>query len=295
MTIREAICLFDDDYVWRRLVRHVFSKGKREGHFSDILLFVNEKLGDEDYIILSSLKERLLEGEPLAYVLWYEYFRWEKFLVNSATLIPRAETEYLVQEVLDYTKTCLPCLENSRCVLVDVGTWSWCIGLSLMKESAVFFDDCFLLDYSWDALLVADKNRKMLLDDSSFSSSRVSCLESDLLWHENYESFFDADETIFVANLPYIPDDYVGVEKDVDAFEPQTALYSWKDGLKDYRKLLEQIMSFRKKKSLKCSVFMEMMGEQYDVLEQEYRSLGRWEMKKTFHDNIVIALCFFSF
>jgi release factor glutamine methyltransferase len=225
--------------------------------------------------------------KPLAYVLGYEIFYWQQFTVTKDTLIPRSETEQLVSLVISD----LDSLGTSAArVLVDLGTGSWCIGVSLMTIWGWRFTDCFLTDISWSALTIAKRNAQHLLPDTTFY--KVHTLESDLLdFFPVYWEVVTGKSLIVTANLPYIPDEYTWVEDDVAAYEPDLALYSWKDWLNHYRKLLTQLIHYADTFGCHFVVYCELITEQVPILST-YVAQFDWISAisfPTFHENISLV------
>lgn len=168
--------------------------------------------------------ERRLAGEPVAHIVGEQAFWSLEFHVTPATLVPRPDTETLVEMGLAAAEN----IEAPR--ILDIGTGSGCILLSLLHElpdaSGVG------LDISADALAVAERNAAR-----HGLGGRVDLLESDLLAALPDASWFD----LIVSNPPYIPsDDIADLMADVRDHEPLNALDGGADGLDFYRKIAEQ-------------------------------------------------------
>lgn len=162
---------------------------------------------------------RLEQGEPLPYVLGHWEFYGLDFWITPATLIPRPETELLVERAIEWL-----CLRPQRRLAVDVGTGTGCIAVAL----GVNIPDLRVLacDVSSEALKVAQKNiyRHGLRD-------RIRCLQADLLPAAGRR--FD----LICANLPYVPS-AVLKSLPVARWEPSLALDGGPDGLDLVRRLL---------------------------------------------------------
>ena len=190
---------------------------------------------------------RLLDGEPLNYVLGYSYFYGYRFIVNPDVLIPRPETEELVGLILsqydEYFK-------GEKIKVCDVGTGSGAIAIALKKEEPNL--DVYASDISAEALEVAKINAQNNECDIHF-------LEGSML-----EPYIDNDLKfdILVSNPPYIK----SVEK-VDSavldYEPHVALFGGEDGLKFYREIFENAHKILNKKAL---AFFEMGYDQKEAL-----------------------------
>jgi release factor glutamine methyltransferase len=175
---------------------------------------------------LESLVRRLEMGEPLAYVLGHREFFGLDFEVTPDVLIPRPETELLVQKAIDWLNAA-----PGRRSAADIGTGSGCIAVSIAAN--VQGVHVVATDISAAALSVAARNAKKLgvLD-------RIEFVECDILpahaWPVAAERKFD----IACANLPYIPTESLQHLK-VHDWEPKLALDGGKDGLDPIRKCLQ--------------------------------------------------------
>jgi release factor glutamine methyltransferase len=147
---------------------------------------------------------RLQSGEPLQYVMGFEFFRDRKFMVSPNTLIPRPETEELITKIF-------PLIEKQHRVL-DVGTGSGCIAVSLGIETDA---SIFAWDISEGALEVAKKNAKLL-------AAQVSFLSQDIFeWEQTMDTW-----DFIVSNPPYVLDQEKNeMSPNVLDFEPHVALF----------------------------------------------------------------------
>ena len=171
--------------------------------------------------------ERLLNNEPLNYVLGYSYFYGYKFIVNKDVLIPRYETEELVGLILGkYDEF----FKGKRINICDVGTGSGAIAIALKKEEDNL--DVYASDISEDALAVARKNAKN--NDADIHFMCGSMLDPYI------ENNIKVD--ILVSNPPYIKT-IENIESSVYDFEPHVALFGGEDGLKFYREIFENALS----------------------------------------------------
>ncbi|MBK5211675.1 MAG: peptide chain release factor N(5)-glutamine methyltransferase [Coriobacteriia bacterium] len=183
---------------------------------------------DERDILHEAVAKRAL-GAPLQYVTGEVAFRHIILSVGPGVLIPRPETEVLVDIALDLIK------DITEPKVLDVGTGSGCIALSIAHENPRA--TVVATDISPEALEVARKNA-----DALGLSDRVTFLEGNLA-----SSAFDQGESfnLLVSNPPYIPSATLAdLEKEVVSHEPVLALDGGEDGLDVYRELLEQIVDF---------------------------------------------------
>lgn len=191
--------------------------------------------------------KRLIEGEPLNYVLGYSYFYGYRLKVDEAVLIPRFETEELVGRVLsgydEYFK-------DQKIDLADVGTGSGAIAIALKKEEDNL--NVYASDISKEALEVAILNAQNNQTDIRF-------FEGSML-KPLIENNIKLD--ILVSNPPYIRNDEV-VEHSVRDYEPNVALFGGDDGLKFYRMIFEDAHKVLKERSM---MFFEMGYDQKENL-----------------------------
>lgn len=175
------------------------------------------------------LVDRRLAREPVAYILGHRAFRTIDVEVTPDVLIPRPETETLVDVALEELKA-LPLAgpdPEDEPLAIDVGTGSGCIALALAAEDP--FVRVVATDVDPLALAVARGNAARL-----GLAPRVEFVLSDL-FHDVGERPFD----LVVSNPPYIPaDEYVALEPNVRDHEPRLALYGGVDGLDVYRRLV---------------------------------------------------------
>ena len=197
-----------------------------------IILLITEKLNIKKYdLILSLDKEidsiilddinQLKQGIPVQYILGYTYFYKSKFKVNKNVLIPRFDTEVLIEETI---KIIDKYYNDKNIDIVDIGTGSGCIAISLKQERNNINIDA--IDISNDALTVARENAK----DNNVN---INFINNDLL--NNINKKYD----IIVSNPPYI-DINENIDNLVKNNEPHLALYSPNKGLYHYERILIQ-------------------------------------------------------
>jgi release factor glutamine methyltransferase len=167
--------------------------------------------------------EGRVAGKPPAYATGLTGFRRLDLRVGPAVLIPRPETEGLVQQVLDWAET-----EGRRGVAVDIGTGSGCIALSLAVEGS--FARILATDISDEILGVARENLDRIRPDTPV----------DLRCGEFFAPLKGELMDVIVANPPYVtPDEFEGLEESVRLHEPRDALVSDEGGMRHTRLLLE--------------------------------------------------------
>lgn len=188
----------------------------------ELLLFLNEEVDEEKANLYKREVEALENNKPLQYVIGKVNFYGSEFIVNQNVLIPRFETEELVENTIKKIKEMF---NNKNIKILDIGCGSGVIGLTLKK----FFpeSDVTLVDISKEAIEVAKENAKKL-------NLEVSFIESDVF--QNVYDIYD----VVISNPPYIMDDEE-IEDIVRDNEPHIALYAGKDGLDCYKKIMQDI------------------------------------------------------
>jgi len=179
---------------------------------------------------LTLLDQYLIHHIPVQHLIGHSYFFGYSFTVNKDVLIPRSETEQLVENILLYYDTYF---ENQKVDVLDLGTGSGCIGLTLALEEKNM--NVTISDISDQALKVAEQNRDKL-------KAKAKLVLSDLF--EDIPQKFD----IIVSNPPYIPDDEI--VQDIVTKEPSIALYGGKLGTDFYEKILKQAKKHVKERAL---------------------------------------------
>ncbi len=165
------------------------------------------------------LHERL-QGKPTQYITRQQEFYGRKFRVTPAVLIPRPETELLVETVLKHLG------KASNAVVIDVGAGSGAVAVTLALESSAHV---VATDISGRALAIAAANAQQL-------SARVQFFEADLL-----SVFGDACADVIVSNPPYVAEsDRSTLQREVREWEPGLALFAGDEGLDVYRRLIPE-------------------------------------------------------
>ena len=169
---------------------------------------------------VQEMVRRRLAGEPLQYVMGRWAFRHLDLLVDARVLIPRPETELVAEVALEAARAVQP----SR-VVVDMGTGSGAIGLSLAHELPLAGTTVWLTDVSPDALDVARANSAGI----GRNGANVRIAAGD--WFAALPAELAGTVDVLVANPPYVAEDDVDVEDIVSRHEPHIALFSGNDGL----------------------------------------------------------------
>ena len=208
---------------------------------SEELVKVSKNI-EEDY-------KKLLEGYPIQYLIGYVDFYGYKIYVNENVLIPRYETEYLVQKTINYSKK----IFNDKLDILDLGTGSGAISIVLGRELNSIVTG---VDISEDALNVAKKN-------AIENKVSINFIKSNML--DSVEGKYD----IVVSNSPYIDID----EKIMDSvkkYEPHLALYAKDNGLYFYKNILSNIKPYLKERFIIAFEIGWWQGSLIEKIAQEY-------------------------
>ena len=186
----------------------------------EILLNTNNKLKNKDILKFNKYLLRRQQKEPIAYILGYKYFWKSKFLINKSVLIPRPDTELIVEESLKY----LP--DNKSRKILDIGTGSGCIVISLLKERSKCIATA--IDISIKALNVAKTNAKL-----HQLENKINFINIDI---DKYKS---CNYDLIISNPPYINDiELSRLDDDIKFHEPKVALSGGFDGFRDIKKVI---------------------------------------------------------
>ncbi|NTW22686.1 peptide chain release factor N(5)-glutamine methyltransferase [Candidatus Falkowbacteria bacterium] len=178
---------------------------------------------------IGKLVQRREEGEPLAYLTGHKEFYGLDFSVDSNVLVPRPETELIIDELLAQAA------KKSPAAIIDVGTGSGCIAITLAKllnDRSIKF---FAIDISEPALRIAKRNAH-----KHGVGRRVRFVAGDLLSPLPKFKIEAGSRVIITANLPYLSPSQIDASPSIRK-EPRLALESGADGLKHYRQLFRQI------------------------------------------------------
>lgn len=232
---------------------------KSQFFLSEDIIISEKELED-----LKDLFRKVAFGYPIEYILEKAEFYWLDLYVDKRCLIPRNDTEIMVDKAIEIINKLS--ITDNNIIYIDVGTGSWAIPISVVDNVWQDIDKAFSVDISQNALEVAKKNIEThnLVD-------KIKLLKSDLLSEINFSTEgFSPLNYIITANLPYIKDeDFWNMDKDVILHEPSVALYWWAwTWFELYEKLIEQILI--KSKGLKPSVdkiilFIEIWFDQKEV------------------------------
>ena len=204
---------------------------------SKILLNLDKKIKIEEKIFFLNLIKRRKKSEPIAYIIGYKEFWKEKFKVNNNVLIPRPETEILVEQVINELNI------NSKKRILDIGTGSGCIILSILKERKKCMG--VGIDISKNAIKLAKYNAKI-----QHIKNRVKFFNSDI------DNFYTGKYDFILSNPPYIKlNEISDLDKDVRNHEPKLALNGGIDGYSKIKLVIKKSSELIKKRG---KLFLEV-------------------------------------
>lgn len=178
----------------------------------DIELNKNKIIENKIIIEIDKVIEGLLQKRPIQYILGYTYFYDSKFIVNENVLIPRPETEELVDLIIRENKN-----SSKNLKIIDIGTGSGCIPIILSKY--LQNSEITSIDISEKAIEVAKKNAEQ-------QNSKIIFLNSDFLKYENEKYFDNKIYDIIVSNPPYVRNfEKKMMNENVLEYEPHNALF----------------------------------------------------------------------
>jgi release factor glutamine methyltransferase len=226
-----------------------------------------EKISESAISRFKKLAKKRLSGEPIAYLLGRKEFYGNIFNVNKHVLVPRPETELIIEIVL-------PLLKNSQknITVIDVGTGSGCIIITLAKltdgqdkkQKIKFFGT----DISEKALVVARQNARR-----HKMGKKINFLQGNLLqplFDSSINQKYLKNPQIIIANLPYLTSQQIKNSPDIKK-EPRLSLFGGQDGLKYYRQMFKQISQIKKIYKSDYLVLSEIDPAQKNIFEKLIR------------------------
>ena len=208
-------------------------KIKRE----NMLVDLNKEINHQDFINFNKLINRRKKNEPVAYIVGYKEFWNKQYKVNSDVLIPRPDTEILVEEVIKSIQI------NSSLNILDIGTGTGCVLLSVLSERKKCYG--IGLDVSKKAINIAKHNAKI-----QQIKNRIKFINSSI------DKFYVGKYDLIISNPPYIKTgDIKNLDKGVSFYEPEVALNGGRDGYSKIREVVYKSSVLIKKKG---KLFLEI-------------------------------------
>ena len=230
-TLSEAISILQKNKILNPrldceiLLSNLIKKDKKH-----IILNPKDLLNTKQISKFKNLIERRKKGEPIAYLINNKEFWKDKFYVDKDVLIPRPDTELIVEEVLKmYSK-------NSQKQILDIGTGSGCILLSIIKERPNFYGT---------GIDISKKSIKI----SKFNTKQLNLINRVKFFHSSVDNFRFGKYDLIVSNLPYIELlNLKYLDKNVINFEPKLALNGGFDGFSKIREFVIKAKTLIKRK-----------------------------------------------
>ena len=228
----------------------------------DLALNIDLKFKESEILIWNEIIEKLKLEIPIQYILGSTSFYGLDFIVNNNVLIPRPETEELVDWIIKTNK-------NHRFInVLDIGTGSGCIAISLAKN--IENSNIFALDVSEDALIIAKKNAEL-------NNVLVNFIHDDILKNIQINQKFD----VIVSNPPYVRNlEKHEIKKNVLDNEPHLALFvTDNDALIFYRKIAELTMNNLEKNGFLFFEINQYLGKETEELLQNigFKNIELWK------------------
>jgi len=204
---------------------------------SQLILKLDKRIKNQEKKFFFNFIERRSKNEPIAYITGYKEFWKSKFKVDKNVLIPRPDTETIIEQVLKELDV------NSSKRILDIGTGSGCMIISILNERKKCFG--IGIDISKNAVKLAKYNAKIQHIDN-----RIKFLNSDI------DNFYGDKYDLIISNPPYIEHHKInGLEKDIKNHEPKVALDGGIDGYNKIRLIIEKSSTLIKKRG---KLFLEL-------------------------------------
>jgi len=208
---------------------------------SQLILNLNKKIKNKEKELFFNYIDRRKKNEPIAYITGYKEFWKNKFKVDKNVLIPRPDTEVIVEQVLDDLNI------NSSKKILDIGTGSGCILLSILRERKKCIG--VGVDISKKAIKLAKYNAKI-----QHIKNRIRFLNSDI------DNFYGDKYDLIISNPPYVKLHKINsLDRDIRRFEPKVALDGGIDGYTKIRLTIKKSSTLIKKRG---KLFLEVGFDQ---------------------------------
>jgi len=238
-----------------------------------LILNFEDKISKKNLDYFNDLINQRSKGKPVAYLLKKKDFWNNEFIVNENVLIPRPDTEILVEQVLELTKN------KNELNLLDIGTGSGCILLSILEEKKNFYgtgiDIC-----------------KKSLDICMVNGHKLGLNKRLKLFKSNIDNFHNGKYDLIISNPPYIKSyNLKCLDKDIIGYEPKHALDGGVEGLSEIRKVINRSSQLIKKKGL---LILEIGFDQKNKVKEILQNKGFYIKKivKDYanHDRCIVSI-----
>ncbi len=230
------------------LMSHVTQKSRL-----DIILNFNTNLSNKDIILFENLIKQRSKRKPIAYLIGKKEFWKYEFSITKDVLIPRPDTEIIIDQTLKLTKN------KSGLKILDIGIGSGCVLLSILKERKNFYGTGIDICKKTLNICKVNLNKLDLFD-------RVKLYKSDI------DNFNHGKYDLVISNPPYIKKfDLKYLDRDVYDYEPKLALNGGLDGLKYIKKVILNSSNFLKRKGI---LILEIGFDQTEKVKKILRENG---------------------
>lgn len=256
MTYREKYNLLkkiESKYINNTVIKSVLMDDGSFNDFTSLIMHFNDTLKNEKRV--DDLIKRILDGEPLQYVLGYAFFINSNYIVTPDVLIPRQETEQLAIGALFYIKKYFP--NKKKLTIVDVGTGSGILAIYLKENFTE--SNVIAVDISEKALEIAHQNAKL-------HNVSIDFRLGDILEPVNEKI------DVIISNPPYILNAET-VDEQTLKYEPHLALFS-NPPIKFYEKILSNIPKMKNEFFIAFEIGEDMKDELTNLLENKYQGIG---------------------
>ncbi|MCB0349318.1 MAG: peptide chain release factor N(5)-glutamine methyltransferase [Bdellovibrionales bacterium] len=202
----------------------------------ELFLRLDYPLQETEVVRCRDFVTRRSKGEPLAYIEGQKEFYGYNFSVNKSVLVPRPETEHLVDKALELIK------KNNLKSLLDIGTGSGCIPIAILKNTSELVATA--VDISVDACEITKSNAS-----KNEVAERLEVINSDFSASDANDSLNLTKFDIVTSNPPYISETDLEIQKSVKDFEPHLALFAKNNGLEFYQTWFSRLAEQTKSKT----------------------------------------------
>lgn len=256
------------------------------------LEYNDEMWADIEHKVIDGYRRYVDGGEPLEYITDNVSFLGNHFHIDGRALIPRPETEYMIQSVVEWMTD-----KWNQNILIDVGTWCGVLGLSSLLLAPKARSHAYLTDYEPQIIELTRKNLTRHQGEITDRKSQgtIELITASMLDWVNSEHVRlrnSHDNIVIVANLPYIPETTFdqNVDESAKKWEPREAFVWGDDWLDWYRVMFGQLFDLQSSGlTTPVMMFLEMMTWQMEILEREFGERIQFSVTKTFHFNIIIV------
>jgi len=237
-----------------------------------ILLNLKKNLNKKHLNYFKKLIKKRSNRKPIAYLTKKKFFWDSEFYVNNYTLIPRPDTELIIENILKITK------HKKKLNILDIGIGSGCILLSILKEKK---------DYRGTGIDIS----KNCLKISKINATRLNVISRLKLFKSDVDKFLIGKYDLIVSNPPYINKHYIKyLERDVAKYEPRLALHGGLDGLSEIRKVIKKSSELIKKNGkLILEIGFDQKNNVIKLLKKEGFYINSTQKDLAYNDRCIVC------